>query len=58
MGSLTGKLFESYGRTPGLDAGLALRAVRRRVVVKWRIFKLSLGGVLGVSGFFDEEASM
>ena len=52
-----GGCFEGYGRTPGLDAGLALRAVWRRFVVGCWLSGPSLSGVLGVGGVFDELAS-
>ena len=44
VGSLTGW---GLGRMPGLDAGLALRAVWRRFVVRCWFCGPSLGGVLG-----------
>ena len=42
----------------GLDAGVALRAILRRFVVWCWLLGLSLDGVLGVGGLFDEVASL
>ena len=42
----------------GLDAGVALRAILRRVVVKCWFCEPSLGGVLSVGGLFEEVASL
>ena len=43
---------------PGLDAGVALRAILRRFVVGCWLCGPSLGGVLGVGGLFEEAASL
>ena len=58
VGSLVGWLFGGFGRMPGSDAGVALRAILRRVVVGCGFCEPSSGGVVGVGGVFNGVASL
>ena len=58
VGSLTGWPLGGFGRMPGLDAALALRAVLRRFVVRCRFCGPSMSFVLGDREFLDGVASL